>query len=74
MEDYKAKYDQVRRVYSGEYLDEMRERIRRRYRRRLLKRRIIWAIRDAGYYGGTLLAASLLAFAYIGAIAILCGF
>lgn len=74
MENYKAKYGQVRRVYNGEHLDDIRKRLERRYRNKRIKRQIRDGAMFAAYYAGTLAAASLLAFAYIGAIAILCGF
>ena len=67
-------YEQVKRVYSGEYLDEMRERLAKRYRRRNLYRRLRNIARDAAYYVGTFATATILAIAYIGAIAILCGY
>jgi hypothetical protein len=69
-----ADYNQVQRVYSGEYLDEMRERLAKRYRRRNRIRRARNIARDAAYYLGSFATATILAVAYLATIAILCGY
>lgn len=67
-------FEQVRYVYSGEYLDDMRKRMRRRYRRRLWWKRFKDATYQGAVYLGTFVSATILAVAWLATIAILCGY
>ena len=71
---HSRQYNQVMRVMSGEHIEDIRRRLERRYRRREMRRKLRNLAQDLAYYGGTLIAATICAFAYIAAIAVLCGY